>query len=445
MATRRIVYALVAACAAAALVFFLTSRGSDEDKKDPPKLAHVPQNPLLPLPPPTPEEARASMMKLGEGLRLMLEHTKTGDEQALVKASAAFADMDDHPMSMLVRSSYLYHAWCQEKLGDAGVKDDYIEKELFGDVHYDYFFTSVDLAQVLWYHLHRLCQQSRTNLEMALEKYAKSHGNAYPASLDALVPEYTQELPICSVTGPEGSRLRYTLLRDGRYALLCDHGAAPWLERDGHPAGQGPRITERQEHELEQKFKVYEMLLDGYTERARVEDMWPDFMAASGLKKGQTVADIGSGPGLFTIPFAKKVGASGKVVAIDINQSVLDFVAHLAKRTPGVNVETVRVTQKDLGVPDATLDLAFLVETYHAMLDIDRPADEANYEKRLRPWLATVLRALKPGGILVLADANVPGEVVRDHLTRSGFELVKTSGISERNRKDINVFRRPGG
>src|SRR5262245_12164845 len=49
------------------------------------------------------------------------------------------------------------------------------------------------------------------------------------------------------------------------------------------------------------------------------------------LKPGMRVADLGSGSGVFTIPFARAVGSAGKVYAIDIDKGLLAIVADKAK------------------------------------------------------------------------------------------------------------------
>jgi ubiquinone/menaquinone biosynthesis C-methylase UbiE len=52
------------------------------------------------------------------------------------------------------------------------------------------------------------------------------------------------------------------------------------------------------------------------------------------LKAGQSAADIGCGPGFFSVGLAKIVGESGKVVACDIQQSGLDILTRKIKGTP---------------------------------------------------------------------------------------------------------------
>jgi len=50
------------------------------------------------------------------------------------------------------------------------------------------------------------------------------------------------------------------------------------------------------------------------------------------LRPGDTVIDLGCGPGFFTIDMAKIVGPTGKVIAVDLQRPMLDKVARKAKR-----------------------------------------------------------------------------------------------------------------
>jgi ubiquinone/menaquinone biosynthesis C-methylase UbiE len=51
------------------------------------------------------------------------------------------------------------------------------------------------------------------------------------------------------------------------------------------------------------------------------------------VSKGMTVLDLGCGPGFFTIEIAKLVGETGKVIAADLQQGMLDMVTGKIRRT----------------------------------------------------------------------------------------------------------------
>lgn len=138
-----------------------------------------------------------------------------------------------------------------------------------------------------------------------------------------------------------------------------------------------------------------------------------EIVAACGIKPGMAVADIGAGTGLFTRIFARAVGPKGRVYAVDIAPK---FVAHIKKtceRAGLKNVTGVVCTQTSTELPAASVDLAFICDTYH------------HFEFPQRT-LASLHRALKPGGRLVLIDfkrvKGVSSEWVMNHV-RAGQEV----------------------
>ena len=58
-------------------------------------------------------------------------------------------------------------------------------------------------------------------------------------------------------------------------------------------------------------------------ERAQRFDRY-EFLRSIGVDKGKTVADLGCGPGFFTLPLAELVGPTGQVYAVDV--ALLGFV-----------------------------------------------------------------------------------------------------------------------
>ena len=51
------------------------------------------------------------------------------------------------------------------------------------------------------------------------------------------------------------------------------------------------------------------------------------------IKEGMTVVDVGCGMGYFSIGMAKLVGANGKVIAVDLQQKMLDVMQRRARRS----------------------------------------------------------------------------------------------------------------
>jgi precorrin-6B methylase 2 len=122
------------------------------------------------------------------------------------------------------------------------------------------------------------------------------------------------------------------------------------------------------------------------------------------LKPGMTVADIGAGSGVITLKMAAKVGDTGKVYAVDIQQEMLDLLADKLNKLDVKNVELVLSTAKSPKLPEASLDLAIMVDVYHEL--------EYPYETML-----ALSKCMKPGGRIVLVefrkeDPEVPIKLV---------------------------------
>jgi ubiquinone/menaquinone biosynthesis C-methylase UbiE len=114
----------------------------------------------------------------------------------------------------------------------------------------------------------------------------------------------------------------------------------------------------------------------------------PRFLARFGLQSGQTVLDLGCGPGFWTLPLAELVGGTGQVWALDASQELLDT---LAARNPPPQVRLRRIELPTMDVPDAFVDLAWVAFVFH---EVDPP-------ERLASELRRVLR---PGARVVVLD-----------------------------------------
>jgi ubiquinone/menaquinone biosynthesis C-methylase UbiE len=116
-----------------------------------------------------------------------------------------------------------------------------------------------------------------------------------------------------------------------------------------------------------------------------------EVMKALALEPGQVVADIGAGSGYFTLRFARAVGDTGRVYAVDISP---DMVRHVNRRVrdAGIrNVVSVLAEPDDPLLPDASVDRFVIVDTWHHI------EDQAKY-------LALMKKMLKPGGQVVHID-----------------------------------------
>jgi ubiquinone/menaquinone biosynthesis C-methylase UbiE len=151
---------------------------------------------------------------------------------------------------------------------------------------------------------------------------------------------------------------------------------------------QEPR-THEQMHALHRDPKAYIAMLEN---PARDAYQKPDeVVRALALKPGETVADIGSGSGYFTLRFAAAVGDGGRVYGVDIDP---EMIRHLNRRVrdAGVrNVQTVLSEPDDPLLPDGSIDRFVIVDTWH---HIDKQPE----------YLALMTKMLKPGGQVVMID-----------------------------------------
>lgn len=114
-------------------------------------------------------------------------------------------------------------------------------------------------------------------------------------------------------------------------------------------------------------------------------------VATLNVQAGQTIADLGSGSGLFTRPLARAVGPTGLVYAIDVDEGLLRVVARTAKELGLENIRTVRAGEREPRIPQP-VDLIFICDTLHHL-----PKPQADYLKGLR-------KHLKPGGRVAIID-----------------------------------------
>jgi precorrin-6B methylase 2 len=144
------------------------------------------------------------------------------------------------------------------------------------------------------------------------------------------------------------------------------------------------------------------------------------------IKPGQTIADLGAGSGYYSFRIAPLVGPTGKVLAIDIEPTMLEAIAQRASREHVANITTVRSSERDPNLAPHSVDLLFMVDVYHEL--------EYPYEV-----LSKVREALKPGGRVALIEyrAEDPEVMikpvhkmserqVRREMQAAGFQHVKT-------------------
>jgi arsenite methyltransferase len=100
--------------------------------------------------------------------------------------------------------------------------------------------------------------------------------------------------------------------------------------------------------------------------RASAEKFKPQQVIASlGIKPGDIIADIGSGGGYYAFEFAKRIGETGKVYALDTVEKFLDFIKAEIKKQTQTNIETVLIKNGEIALPENSIDLIFLRNVFH--------------------------------------------------------------------------------
>jgi ubiquinone/menaquinone biosynthesis C-methylase UbiE len=75
------------------------------------------------------------------------------------------------------------------------------------------------------------------------------------------------------------------------------------------------------------------------------------------VKKSQVVADLGSGPGYYTLVMAKSVGPEGKVYAVDLDKKCIRALGKKADKAGFHNIEAHAGSAADLGfIKDKSVD-----------------------------------------------------------------------------------------
>jgi predicted methyltransferase len=146
-------------------------------------------------------------------------------------------------------------------------------------------------------------------------------------------------------------------------------------------------------------------------------------MEVTGVKPGMVIGEVGAGRGYFTFWLSRAVGRTGKVYANDIDDSALAAIRRTCGDENVTNIETVLGTVDDPFFPRVSLDMVFMVNSFH---DLERPVE----------LLANLLPSLKPGAVVVIMDRDPAKFADRSHhfmtrteveetIAKSVFELVR--------------------
>ena len=218
-----------------------------------------------------------------------------------------------------------------------------------------------------------------------------------------------------SKPSPENSPYTYgERTRDGigkyylgrEIAQVMGHQGISWLERDTREAEEAPS-------------KAIELI-----------DLKPDAV----------IADIGAGSGYYSFRLAKRF-PKGQVIAVDIQQEMLDFLAQKSKANGIENVRPHMGSIESIQLPSHSIDAALFVDAYH---EFSHPFE----------MMTSILEALRPGGVVYLLeyraeDQNVPIKPLhkmtqaqaKKEMALVGFEWVETK--DELPWQHLMIFKKP--
>lgn len=143
---------------------------------------------------------------------------------------------------------------------------------------------------------------------------------------------------------------------------------------------------------LVHRFQSAEQWAKEFDDPARDEWQKPaEVVAAMRLEPGATVADLGAGTGYFEPLLSRGVGATGIVLALDVEPDMVRYLGERAQREHLANVRPGLVATDDPKLAPQTVDRILVVDVWH---HIDA---RGAYVVKLRD-------ALKPGGKLFVVD-----------------------------------------
>jgi len=125
------------------------------------------------------------------------------------------------------------------------------------------------------------------------------------------------------------------------------------------------------------------------------------------LRAGQTVLELGSGPGMDSLLAARRVGPTGKVVGVDMCEEMIAKSRHNANLLGLKNVEFVSGGIEKLPLPDKSVDVVISNGVFNLCLDKPRV-------------LAEAFRVLRPGGRLQMADILLEEGVTQEEVAKKG-------------------------
>jgi SAM-dependent methyltransferase len=129
--------------------------------------------------------------------------------------------------------------------------------------------------------------------------------------------------------------------------------------------------------------------------------------AVADLHEGETVLDLGSGAGADVLISARRVGATGRAIGLDMTDEMLELARANAAEAGVENVEFVKGYIEEIPLDDESVDVVI------SNCVINLSADK-------RRVLAETARVLRPGGRFAVSDVIADPDM--DEATRSDMQ-----------------------
>jgi ubiquinone/menaquinone biosynthesis C-methylase UbiE len=151
----------------------------------------------------------------------------------------------------------------------------------------------------------------------------------------------------------------------------------------------------------------------------------PQAILGEWVREGQVVADIGCGMGYFTIPLAGMVGEGGLVIAVDLQDKMLEFVRRRAVRAGMLpRIRLHKATPELLGVTEKV----DFVLTFWMVHEVPGKLE----------FLSQVYELLKPGGRFLLVEPII-------HVPAAAFnktgEIACSVGFKVSSMPEVRISR----